>query len=834
MDLRCRLEHSEKSWMKEKSELLERFDLERKEWENQLRDMQCKIEDLYNEVKSHRDRSAIGPSTDAQRHAIRLSTHSASTVSSSLTDPSEGRGSSYSEALTQHTQSSTDSNPNFSEPSHQDCNVLSEPSKQQKSGKYKHGEIEAINTKELENILQGCLSKGFVNEPLSTGKEDFLSSIRGIQSMDINCGSDKKKNTMALNAALQEIARVSEELCSYQDEIRRRSDVKRSGPETIFFPVDAEKTKKDEREMNTADFSLNDWCNDLQAMEKQKWINWEDIKKESSRTENDTKMSVKGRQAPPIPVRSTSWYLNSPPAKEVELSAPEPLIVRRCRSPYVHRKCNSPSIVRKFEAMLQENEGKILTDSGIVSCSVPLDSKCNISCCQSRWSCDGSRFGSSKSSTYVPVQKCLSDVNLVAAGADCSQNAENKQTLRGEHHETDSSRKDTNTDSMQSLDISLPCINTKVSKRNETLERKTAEFNRMLFQAGMGHQYKEDRFSSTDAHCTFDSTTAIPSTFLEDNPQVGLSTHMVQHPKGKCEETEPLKSPQIKGKSRESISDFSPIQQDDKLEKKTSDISEHPPMKHEDTKIVYLPGHTEDKELKPLCLEHKTSTIQFDPRIRINQTDLDVRRPQLKQRTDKSSKIKSLSSDQHSVETKSKQPECSKQETCNTRSRVLYENPWKPMTLAAYPRPVESRSNYGAVERILKSYENMGRSQQDTHLQSSPGREQDLIELLDMLEVQHQSRSSQRVAHTPHLQSVTHKEAHVSVKQNKETTVSAKRSFSRPACPAKRRLPSRWANRSSSTSSTSSPSPSPTAQPTVSTPRQSFTYSAFHTETVIM
>uniref|UniRef100_A0A3B1IUR3 MTCL family member 3a n=1 Tax=Astyanax mexicanus TaxID=7994 RepID=A0A3B1IUR3_ASTMX len=626
MDLRCRLEHSERSWMREKSELLERFDLERKEWENQLRDMQCKIEELYNEVKTHRKRGAVGPNADAQRGAIRLSSRSASTVSSSLTDPSEAQGSSYSEPLTQRSHSSTGSSHNHSELSDQHCRVQSGPSKQRSSGKFEHGELETINTAELEDMLQGCLSKVLDSTPTSTGQEDLLNPFRTFQSMDINCASDKKKNTMALNAALKEIARVSEELCSYQDEIRRKSDVK-SRSESAFFPEQVEMSE--ELETVNADFSLNEWCKDLQALDKQKWINWEDIKKESSRTD-DIKPLVKRRQAPPIPVRSTSWYLNSSPAKEVEASAPEPLIDRRCRSPCIHRKCNSPSIVRKFEAMLQENEGKILTDSGIVSCSVPLDSKCNISCCQSRWSCDGSRFGSSKSSTYVPVQKCFSDVNIAAAGAECSQNqigVENKQNLNGEHL-MDSTHRDIATDSAQSLDVTSPCINTKASLRNETLERKTAEFNRMLFQAGMGLRCNEDSFSSTDEHGTADSTTAIPLSYLEDNPTDMLADLMVQLPRDKCAETAAQTSPHLKSHTRNSISDLPPLQ------------------------------------------------------------------------------------------------------------------------------------------------------------------------------------------------------------QNKESTLSAKKSFSRPACPAKRRLPSRWANRSSSTSSTSSPSP--TAQPTISTPLQMFTYSAYHTETVIM
>lgn len=46
MDLRCRLEHNERDWSREKAELLERFDMERREWESQLKDMQKKIEEV--------------------------------------------------------------------------------------------------------------------------------------------------------------------------------------------------------------------------------------------------------------------------------------------------------------------------------------------------------------------------------------------------------------------------------------------------------------------------------------------------------------------------------------------------------------------------------------------------------------------------------------------------------------------------------------------------------------------------------------------------------------------------------------------------------------------
>ncbi|XP_027005632.1 protein SOGA3a isoform X2 [Tachysurus fulvidraco] len=805
MDLRCRLEHSERDWAREKSELLERFDLERKEWESQLRDMQHKIEELYNEVKAHRQKGAFGPNIGAQTTAIRLSTYSGSTVSSTLTDSSEAHSSSYSEHLTQQRHSSTDSSHICSEPNGQHYSIQCEQSKQASSGKYEHREIEAINTTELEDILHECL----VNKPISSGQNDLLTACRGFQNKDIDCATDKK-NTMALNAALKEIARVSEELCSYQDEIRKKSGFKRSQTEPVVFPGDVEISEKYMLELSDTDFNVN-------VLDKQKGINWDDVQKNSTKTESGTELPVKRRDVPPIPFRSTSWYINSPLATDIPSSAPEPLLRKTCRSPCLHKKCNSPSIVRRFEAMLQENEGKILTDSGIVPGPVPHDSKCNISCCQSRWSCDGSRFGSSKSSPYVPIQKCLSEVNIIAAEAKCTRNqidADGKQNLKEEIHLMDSTPKGVAADFLTPPDMTS--INTTVPRRNEMLEQKTAEFNRILFQAGMGFQCDEDS-SSTDVHYTFESTSEDNRT----NVPLDITT---QYSINKYEQIAPQVSPQVKTQTKDSSSGPLNLQQDVKVKKTTSGLSQNLAMKHKDSKFKCRLSHSEDRQ---------PSITQSEKTLRTIKSDLDLCPSKLTHQTETFCKVKSVTPGHHPAKTKPKKPELTKQDMPNTRSRVLDENPWKPSTLAAYPRPLESRSNYGAIERILKSYENLGQSQKDKELQSKPGREEDLTELLNLLEIQHQSRSSERVKHTPHHPAVAHKEAHVTV-QNKESTVTVKKSFSRPACPAKRRLPSRWANRSSSTSPTSSPSPSPTIQPTVSSSQQTFTYSAFHTETVIM
>lgn len=64
MDLRCRLELSERDWSREKAELMERFDVERREWESQLKDMQKKIEEVRP------DRLCVHVSVGFRRHSL--------------------------------------------------------------------------------------------------------------------------------------------------------------------------------------------------------------------------------------------------------------------------------------------------------------------------------------------------------------------------------------------------------------------------------------------------------------------------------------------------------------------------------------------------------------------------------------------------------------------------------------------------------------------------------------------------------------------------------------------------------------------------------------------
>ncbi|XP_077062819.1 protein SOGA3a isoform X2 [Siphateles boraxobius] len=726
MDLRCRLDSSEKGWVKEKSELLERFEAERKEWENQLMDMQRKIEELYNEVKAHRTGCSLRPITDGQ-NALRISSCSVSTLSSEVTYPSDAQSNEYSEALTQQSNASIDSQTSqlshITSESSDQCSEQSKLLNQQGTGEQK-----AIDTAELEEILETCLKLKMENKSCFVGQDDLLNPFKRFQSMDITCGSDKKKNNTALNAALKEIASVSEELCSYQDEMRKLPDIKRSRSESMFFPRKAELAErvKDNLEMEDTVLYLKNMSEDLKSLDDQYWLNWESCNMESQQRDAKPPDNIR-QQAPPIPARSTSWYISSPSASELESSGTEQL----CQWPGTHpdRKYTSPAIVRKFEAMLQENEGKILTDSGNVSCCDPVDSKCNISCCQSRWSCDGSRFASNNSSRYVPVKRCLSNIDIAAEATDCSLN----QTDAVCKNKSASHPMNMPTDSVASIDFISPYPGATATPRNERLEQKTAELNRTLFQAGMGLRFDEYISMNVSTDCSpsvpevisKDTFTESPSMYVEDNLKVVLSD-LVPKEEGRRKEAKDL------------VSKSSSPKQECIL--------------------------TKDVEVKPFQTEHTTPTSvdQLGPSVGEPCFKINVSPPQLQIQMERCSKVVDVSTDQHQAVKKSKQV---KKDMCSTRSRILEENPWKPSTLAAYPRPMESRSNYGAVERILKCYEDLERSQEQKQSQPSPGKEEDLMDLLEILEMQHEPTSSQRLTHTPHHQVIAHKETHVTVQE---------------------------------------------------------------------
>uniref|UniRef100_A0A3B3VUS7 Protein SOGA3-like n=1 Tax=Poecilia latipinna TaxID=48699 RepID=A0A3B3VUS7_9TELE len=598
MDLRCRLDHNERDWLREKAELLERFDVERREWECQLKDMQKKIE----EVRC----LTIMFKADFQYVFVNI------------------RGLFMKYLLL----------PNYK-----------------------------------TIILSHCLSVCCV----------FLSQ------------------------ALKEIARVSEELCSYQDEIRKKSGDK------SFLQVEE------------APCDLSQIYDDLRALQRENWIT---LSPESTwranRSSSDTWMantsdpypyrdaetspgesSDMETAAPPIPPRTSSWNLNSSnPDTELHIPESPMATMRKCHSPCVllDRKCNSPSIVRKFEAMLQENEGKVFKDGVLTSCSTPSNSNCNTGCCHNRWSCDASKLTHNKQLMYETVQKSFSEVNILTAGTDLCPEKNNdvgKVQVFPVIQEFP----------VDSISQGSPSL--QGSRRNLMLERKTAEFNRTLFQAEMGRgvDIQETRFEACQ-------------------PVFGTSSHIL---------------PPKDATSPSMCSDVS------------TDI----------TDSYSKPARASVSPLQPSAESKKRHVAQ--PRQRSDSPlQLDSSRPVL---------------------------------------RIMNEHPWKPLTLAAYPRPEGSRSNYGAVERILKNYESAARAQQN-EMVSNPTE----LDMLDMTPLP--LSPTLRHIHDPSRHELQQTpEGVLRSPEDEESSVtppSVHKNFSRPARPANRRLPSRWASRSPTSSSSPS------------------------------
>ncbi|KAM9352890.1 protein SOGA3a [Symphorus nematophorus] len=961
MDLRCRLEHNERDWSRERAELLERFDVERREWESQLKDMQKKIEELYCEVRAKRE----GTGLDSGRQhddevAHRLSIRSTSTGSSLLSDNSRSEpfsSSSQSEPIRLSPLPGFCRNRNTSgsgcvgtDIQHSTCfqadslcefNVGGQLTQNLQPelvdelrfrSSWQQDSVtdskEAVDTTELDAVFHGAPGCGVSQKNVFKDNEINPAHVRAQESplwSELSYGSDKKKNTTALNAALKEIARVSEELCSYQDEIRKKSGDRRNRSESLCLPEESEMVfgpDKPRLEVNEAPCDLSQIYDDLRALQREHWITlspdntWQADRELSKSQRANTAdpdsyretmtrpgvLSEIDTAAPPIPPRSSSWNLSSPTHPDTELHIPDsPMTtMRKCHSPcvLVDRKCSSPSIVRKFGAMLQENEGKVLVDGVVASCAVPANPKCNIGCCHNRWSCDPSKFINSKSSTHGTVQKSFSEVNILTAGKD----------LRSDYRPGAGNLKELQIPQivkelpvdllLSSLEISPASLNRQGSKRNIMLEQKTAEFNRTLFQAEMGRGVEEqDNFTVTDAcsmgcqpvssptcpsdevlppretfqsHCT-DVTTSIVGV----HPEVTLSLstsdsthHEVQPRRMRCgpegqEVRVNLSSeqPQIGHREATTTPSQSP--------------AHHSEVKHKVRTASSSPSRkTQHRAATEALFSEPVLPVSIQPGQNVDGSSSKHENPTgakpqparagvSLQQPSAENKQRPITQPGHQAQPRHVSAPPSQSDSSRPGPRMMNDHPWKPLTLAAYPRPEGSRSNYGAVERILKNYESAARAQQNQSQQDEVSsrhnisvRPEETVTELDMLDMdplplpptlRHTQTSHTSQTHSTHAQLSSHsaigvKEIHLTVQENEVSSVSSssiQKNFSRPARPANRRLPSRWASRSptSSSSTSSSPSTTPVVPPSFPLHKHtsSFTYShAFHMETVII
>lgn len=111
--------------------------------------------------------------------------------------------------------------------------------------------------------------------------------------------------------------------------------------------------------------------------------------------------------------------LAKPPLGQRDASTVQPR-AQLSQSPALDRKCCSPSVLRKFGAMLQENEGKLLTESGVVTHQrLNPEPKCPTPSCQRR--AGGANAAATKAPVRVASQKSQADPDVLTGEMELNQ-----------------------------------------------------------------------------------------------------------------------------------------------------------------------------------------------------------------------------------------------------------------------------------------------------------------------------------------------------------------------------------------------------------------------------
>ncbi|KAK7906936.1 hypothetical protein WMY93_015548 [Mugilogobius chulae] len=322
IDLERGLEHSGHGWGQERPELMDNFDSEMQEWEDQLQDIQKKIEELYNEVQARR--GANDAISDSQKNNREIDCEIGQNGSLCATDS----------RTHQHYSNG--------------CNGYRYPT----SNHNGYGYCQDNGIQEIGDILQDYLGQG---------------------------KQASRKNNGARHVRFSDTIKVSSDVPCFQDNGKTRSGIERNGREQFLGSFVEKENKK-----NRVSQGKSCQCREG-SMNKENGVG---------------KPPLKQREAQPRPGGPTD----------------SPALDRKCFGPagLIDIK-GSPSVLRKFGAMLHENEGKLLTESGVVSPPPQTtEPKCPTPSCQ-RKALGGRMPG------RVPTQKCQADCDVQTAEAETSQ-----------------------------------------------------------------------------------------------------------------------------------------------------------------------------------------------------------------------------------------------------------------------------------------------------------------------------------------------------------------------------------------------------------------------------
>ncbi|KAF1505484.1 hypothetical protein FQV18_0002028, partial [Eudyptula minor novaehollandiae] len=683
MDLPKQLEKNERNWNKEKMELLERFDNERKEWECQWKVMQKKIEEvllvfqLYQEVKLRRESNMnVHDNKAIQSKMLQLSMHSPTSEESDTV-----------ELNYQH---------NVANDRMEKGSLLS------KAGH----ECKETRAKSRNNtLLMDNLAFENLEEP-----EDSLS---------VKTSKKNAKNYIGdLNVALKELARVSEELCSYQEEIRKKSNHRRM--KSLPFLGEFEETENTVilPEMNHV--SSNESQTSV-AFETEEHNNRKNLMSSTKALKDMSSGGLTGdsgtdfrpwqkKEAPPVPPRSTSRHLTNSLSAVVQLSeAPvrDPGIKSNCKARDCRsgRKLMNPSPINQNETAAACANEQAVKCPVMVTAAIPVTkNECNVSTsfCHNTWAYDVGKLGKDNKSEPSPLsaQKSCSDGNM--AQSNKMHQKQNPKSHSSPYYSNDFYSPATlHNDLLEDSRYTL-----RKTQRNETLAAKIDEFNRTVFHTDKCNNALQEN--------------QVPRTASEDH-----------------------------------------------------------------------------KPCSPLCDSaiSRTETVNTSC----------VSNPKFS-----AAKEQETSNPSKAVRTAGQQKQINGLPNTSGYRHMLHEHDWRPSNLSGRPRSADSRSNYGVVEKLLKNYEKSTvTSPCNTkcckdkwtwaNSEFTDGSCETLSQYLEMLQIEQGKQEFPRNS-ARHIgqQLKPGKERQKLPEISVPAKCSSGKGFSRPARPANRRLPSRWAPRSPS------------------------------------
>ncbi|KAM6185600.1 uncharacterized protein KIAA0408 homolog [Rhynchocyon petersi] len=664
MDLQKQWENTENNWHKEKMELLDQFDNERKEWESQWKIMQKKIEELCQEVKLRRKINM-----NDRVKTIDLDCENI------LQDKIVA------------------SSPNY--PHLGQCEFI---------GVNHKLSLERNNKTEESTLIGGDQQLCKEQKATEKSKVEFLDPVAADIEKEFEAWPDQKRSAKeskscsgALNTALEELAKVSEELCSFQEEIQKRSNHRRMKSDSSLQAMPNIINKP------LGDYLVsNSQCMLLIDLEKEtnhrKNLNCADGLQSNAMKKHgiDTTGPQKGEIPPVPPPRSTSRNLPTSYSESIQAHErwKESLDNNRVAQEGQSKKnCNLNFLLRQHDIpILCPTDGKTSfapeaktgnrppchedTELSMWSFSTGVDAKINPSTLWFQKTC--SIPSKPKYEKMIPNHSSKSQPNLHVSH-DCSS-------------------------SVMQRSGPFPGISCSFERtiRNEKLAAKTDEFNRTVFR--------------TDRNC-----------------------HAIQPNQSYSESSEDRKTL-------------------DTLTTHAGNISENDSASGIQKTSVHVPVATES-------VPDNSTKISTTGHVRSVQEHL----------------------------------------SSSSYRNMFHEHDWKPSNLSGRPRSADPRSNYGVVEKLLKTYETSAGSTvqnsqcfQDhwTNCASDFSGKTTLSQHFEMLQMEqelHQKTAKcggqqwkrgiewKKVTEEPVIEKCSHGKG-----------------FSRPARPANRRLPSRWASRSPS------------------------------------